>query len=165
MGKGLLAVAYLPHGTMTLDPNREDLPNRQRVQALHSCCKQIGERIAALKPDLLVLLTPHGLMVQQSLNIYQPGVMHTKASGNAEWNGEWSDFQVDVPLNGRASEDLYRYLRANMSHVEGMLAFAGLSVPMRWGEVVPLHFVLSSFVEHRPELVIIAQPAKGVTGT
>ncbi len=173
---GLIGVAYLPHGTMLLDPNREDLPDG--VQSLHSSCMKISEKIAEINPDLIILLTPHGINLHQSINIYQPGVSNSKASGNAEWNNQWRDYSVDVSLDGETCQDLYLYLKQRLSKVEGMLSFGGLSAPLRWGEVVPLYFALhqlalktetnTSILKHisiqsRPKIIIIAQPAKGCT--
>jgi aromatic ring-opening dioxygenase LigB subunit len=173
---GLIGVAYLPHGTMLLDPNREDLPDG--AKSLHSSCMKISEKIAELNPDLILLLTPHGINLHQAINIYQPGISDSKASGNAEWNNQWIDYSVDVKLAGETCQDLYLYLKQRLSRVEGMLSFGGLSVPLRWGEVVPLYFALhqlvsktksnSSTLKHisiqsKPKIIIIAQPTKGVT--
>ncbi|CAF0783351.1 unnamed protein product [Rotaria sordida] len=174
---GLIGVAYLPHGTMLLDPNREDLPNG--VKSLHLTCMKISEKIAELNPDLIILLTPHGINLHQAINIYQPGVLDSTASGNAEWNNNWIDYSVDVKLDGETCQDLYLYLKQNLQRVEGMLAFCGFNVPLRWGEVVPLYFTLYQLVlktktnnnstlknisiQSKPKVIIIAQPMKGTT--
>lgn len=173
---GLIGVAYLPHGTMLLDPDHEELPHG--VHSLYSSCTAISEKIAELNPDILILLTPHGINLHQAINIYQPGQSNCKASGNAEWNNNWTEYSVDVKLDGENSQDLYLYLRKQLSRVEGMLAFAGLSVPLRWGEVVPLYFALHQSVSKlennhttlkhvsvssRPKVIIIAQPTEGTT--
>ncbi len=173
---GLIGVAYLPHGTMTLDPNREDLPHG--AKSLHSTCMKISDKIAELNPDLIILLTPHGINLHQAINVYQPGVLNSKASGNAEWNDNWTDYSVEVKLDGETCQDLYLYLKERLTRVEGMLSFAGLSTPLRWGEVVPLYFALhqlavktemnNSILKHvslrlQPKIIIIAQPNKGTT--
>lgn len=174
---GLIGVAYLPHGAMLLDPNRDDLPDG--VKSLHSSCMNISKKIAELNPDLIILLTPHGINLHQAINIYQPGVLNSKANGNAEWNSQWSDYSIQVSLDGETCQDLYKYLKQQLPRVEGMLSFAGLSVPMRWGEVVPLYFALHHLastrdtnnstlkqisVQSNPKVIIIAQPARGTTG-
>ncbi len=173
---GLIGVAYLPHGTMLLDPNREDLPDG--VQSLYSTCMKISEKIAELNPDLVLLLTPHGINLHQAINIYQPGVPNSEASGNAEWNNQWIDYSVNVSLDGETCQDLYLYLKQRLPQVQRMLSFAGLSAPLRWGEVVPLYFALHQLalkteektsalkhisIQSRPKIIIIAQPGKGTT--
>ena len=165
---GLIGIAYLPHGTMILDPLRADLP--KDAASLHSSCLKISEKIASLQPDLLILLTPHGLNLHHAFNIYQPGVSDGRASGTAQWNSEWTNYSVDVELDGAASQDLYSYLKQNQVNAQGMLAFGGLSAPLRWGEVVPLYFAFHHWtlndvsLRPRPKVVLIAQPARGSTG-
>lgn len=176
-GGGLIAVAYLPHGTMLLDPLRHDLPTG--AEALHSTCMKISEKISTLNPDLVILLTPHGLNLHQAINVYQPGVESSRASGNAQWNNQWTDYSVDVSLDNEGSRDLYLFLKQRLPRVEGTLAFGGLSTPLRWGEVVPLYFALHQIaskmqigssplkevkIQSHPKVIIIAQPSKGVTG-
>ncbi|CAF2530083.1 unnamed protein product [Rotaria sp. Silwood2] len=173
---GLIGVAYLPHGTMLLDPNREDLPDD--VNSLYLSCMKISEKISELNPDLIILLTPHGINLHQAINIYQPAVTNSRASGNAEWNNNWTDYSVDVSLDGETCQDLYLYLKESLPRVDGMLAFCGLSVPLRWGEVVPLYFALYQLalkiqtnnctqkhisIQSKPKVIIIAQPMKGTT--
>jgi len=173
---GLIGIAYLPHGTMLLDPNLKDLPDG--AQSIHLSCMKISEKIAELNPDLIILLTPHGINLHQVINIYQPGESNSKASGNAEWNNNWTDYSVDVSLDGKISRDLYLYLKQRLPKVEGMLSFGGLSTPLRWGEVVPLYFALHQLalkretnasrlkhisIQSQPKIIIIAQPAKGTT--
>lgn len=175
---GLIGIAYLPHGTMLLDPNREDLPTI--TKSLHSTCMEISGKIAELNPDLLILLTPHGINIHQSINIYQPGISNCQANGNAQWNEQWTDYRVDVDLDGVASQEIYLYLKERLSNVQGMLSFGGISTPLRWGEVVPLYFALHQLalqnkdirnddqlkhvsIRSKPKVVIIAQPGKGVT--
>jgi aromatic ring-opening dioxygenase LigB subunit len=173
---GLIGVTYLPHGTMLLDPHRADLPAAARD--LHACCMKISETIEKLQPDLVIILTPHGINLHQAFNVYQPGVSGCRASGTAEWNEQWTDYNVNVTLDGQTSLELYSYLKERLPRVEGMLSFAGLSVPLRWGEVVPLYFALHQLasktqatdtllkkvsIQSSPRLVIIAQPMKGTT--
>ena len=159
---------------MLLNPDREDLPSD--AKSLHLSCMKISEKIAELNPDLLILLTPHGINLRQAINVYQPGVSCCKATGNAEWNNEWIDYSVDVTLDDEASQDFYSYLKQRLSGVQTMICFAGLSVPLRWGEVVPLYFALHQIalktetnastlkhisVQSRPKVIIIAQPLGG----
>jgi hypothetical protein len=59
---GLVAIAYMPHGTMLLDADGSSRAERPAsVQPLREACVAIAQSIAALKPDLIVLSTPHGV--------------------------------------------------------------------------------------------------------
>lgn len=175
---GLIGIAYLPHGTMLLDLTREDLPDG--VKSLHSCCMKISEKIAQLNPDLIILLTPHGINLHQAFNIYQPAMSNCNAYGNAEWNHQWMDYNVNIELDGDSSQDLYLHLKNKLPNIQRMASFGGLSTPLRWGEVVPLYFALHQLaskketnstrlkqisIQSPPKIVIIAQPAKGTTSS
>ena len=156
----LVGVAFLPHGTMILDPTRPDLPAPARI--LHSHCMAIGSRIAALSPTLFLLSTSHGLMLQQSAAIYQPYIPNATAEGSSEWKEQWADYRVKVRLDGDESGRLLQHLRAKHEEsatrsdseaerlpVEALVCFAGLSTPLRWGETVPLHFALHDILKQQ----------------
>ena len=150
---GLVGVTFLPHGTMTLDPNRTDLPHGARD--LHTHCMSISTGIAQLKPDLILLSTPHGLSLHRSAAIYQPYIDST-AQGTCEWKEQWTEYGVKVRLNGQRSGELLSFLQRRRVEgegdeeervrVEGLISFAGLSTPLRWGEAVPLYFALHDLV-------------------
>ena len=146
---GLVGVTFLPHGTMTLDPTRNDLPDG--ATSLHHHCMAISARIAALRPDLILLSTPHGLALHRSAAVYQP-LIETVAQGSCEWKEQWTEYGVKVRLDGQRSGELLTFLQRRRREgegeeeervrAEGLTAFAGLSTPLRWGETVPLYFAL-----------------------
>lgn len=176
--KGLVGVAYLPHGAMILDPGLNDLPNG--AQQLNDSCMKISHRISQIEPDLVVLLTPHGIKIHHAFNVYQVRAGTSRANGDASWNGRWNDYQVNVELDNDQAKKLYSYLKENVPNVHGTVTFAGLSTPLRWGEVIPLYFTLVSFasknatannvpeksiyVKGSPKVIIISQPERGCTG-
>ena len=188
---GLVGVTFLPHGTMTLDPTRTDLPNG--ATDLHDRCMAISARIAALKPDLILLSTPHGLSMHRSAAVYQPYIVAT-AQGTCEWKEQWTEYGVKVRLDGQRSGELLEFLQRKRREgegeeeervrVEGLVSFAGLSTPLRWGETVPLYFALHDLVSAAstasppaaapsrlldataaalPSVVVLSQPRVGLT--
>ena len=60
----IVGCAILPHGSMVLDPAREGLP--EGVAEITNGCRAVGECVAAWEPELVVLLTPHGLSASKS---------------------------------------------------------------------------------------------------
>jgi len=100
--------------------------------------KKAAEQIVALQPDLLLLITPHGIGVKSAPTIY----LNESAAGNAEWLGEWTEFQVkDIKLDSNHSQELLNYLHIHGVDVDGLITFSQYgSTPLRWGEVVPLWF-------------------------
>ncbi|KAJ3175646.1 hypothetical protein HK101_010621 [Irineochytrium annulatum] len=137
---------------MTLDPSRTDLP--VGAVPLHNACRQASKRVAASRPDCIVILTPHGLALSGSAAI----LLNPTASGNAEWNGYWKNYNVDVRLSG-GSGALVESMQKQGMKVEGLTAFSKTSAPLRWGEVVPIHFLL----ECNPdvEFIVISPPSPG----
>jgi len=49
-----------------------------------------GKMVADMKPDLVILNSPHGVALSDALGIY----ISDTANGNALWNDEWSEFTV-----------------------------------------------------------------------
>jgi len=52
----------------------------------------VAKDIAALQADLYIVHTPHGIGLSDAYAVYG----NTHASGNALWNGHWSEFQVEI---------------------------------------------------------------------
>ena len=156
---GLVSVGYFPHGTMSLDASAPGLP--EGSVNLHNAMKKVAERLVESDAELIILSTPHGLNLTSSLGIYMNGT----ASGSAEWNGNWTEFNVDVQLNLEAAKDLYEHLtdslQSNELGVEGISFFSGCDAKLRWGEVVPLWFIEQAFKSSNkkpPKYIIISQP-------
>jgi len=86
-------------------------------------------------------------------------------SGSAEWNEEWKEFQVELKINVPLASSLLDFLRNHNAPADGITFFSGLSAPLRWGEVVPTHFIVNegrgkseSEKPTDPEFVIITPP-------
>lgn len=60
----VLAAAILPHGDIALDPDRDQGLNatqRSRARELQAAAHQAGHRLAAARPELVLLTSPHGI--------------------------------------------------------------------------------------------------------
>jgi len=159
---GLVSVSFLPHGTMILDRDRPDLPST--VPELRQAMIEASQLIASSHPDLILVSTPHGFNLCDSMTIYQPSNSNNViASGTGEWNGEWKNFGVKVHINAPAAQDLLEFMKElqlqqekhqykPVFKVEGLAMFGRMSIPLRWGEVVPLYFVLQSLYNQQNQL-------------
>lgn len=70
----LMACAVLPHSPMVLsvdDPDSPPIPDGLRE--MHAGCTEVVERIARCVPELIVLLTPHGIPVNVAGKSGKPG--------------------------------------------------------------------------------------------
>ena len=74
----LLATAILPHSPMLLapdDPNpKPDIPIPEGLVDVHEGCKKVVETLARCQPELIVLLTPHGIPVNVMGKSGKPGM-------------------------------------------------------------------------------------------
>ena len=163
---GIVSCLILPHGTMTFDGNpNSGSPTTERVKviselqrrdcnALFAAYSKAAEAVKATSPDVIVLNTPHGMCLSGAVGVYLNG----RAKGNAEWNGQWTEFEVDVALDTDLSRKLLDHLQNDGISAEGVTAFTMCEMPLRWGEVIPLYF-LQDLTRAGVKVVIIAHGA------
>ena len=126
---------------------------RRDCNALFAACSKAAELAKATSPDVIVLNTPHGMSLSRTVGVY----LNTTAKGNAEWNGQWTEFEVDIALDTDLSTKLLDHLQSDGVAAEGIFAFA--EAPLRWGEVIPLYF-LQDFTKAGVKVVITGNPIK-----
>ena len=116
------------------------------------------ERIASLKPDIVILHTPHGISLSKSVGIY----MNSIAKGNALWNGKWDEFGVEIPLDTDLALKIIQHFEEDGIDAQGVNSFARTEAPLRWGEVVPLWYLEQQFKksDQQPKYVILSQSMK-----
>jgi aromatic ring-opening dioxygenase LigB subunit len=131
----LVGAAILPHGTMILDPARPELP--EGSAELHAACQKAAAAVAAMEPELIVLHTPHGLSLGSNLGVY----LNPTAAGNGSWMGSWSEYSVSVRLAANRAKELLSVLQSKGHAADGIAAFGNFDAPLRWAEVVPIHFM------------------------
>ena len=66
----LIGSLVLPHGDFSLDPSLVNYENGSK--ALHDAAVQLGQRVVdELKPDVILLTTPHGMALERDIAVYQ----------------------------------------------------------------------------------------------
>jgi aromatic ring-opening dioxygenase LigB subunit len=150
----------LPHGAITLDPTN---CNPKLTKQENTSCEQLNQsiqlaskKLKEMNPDIIILSTPHGISLENDFGIY----MNQKAKGNAEWLGEYSQFEVSVTLESEVANQLKQYLKDRECNVQGISSFT-VSEPaiLRWGEVIPLWFIQKELDEN-VKYVIMSQPMR-----
>jgi aromatic ring-opening dioxygenase LigB subunit len=132
----LSSIFILPHGSIILDPLKEGISYDTIL--LHNEMKHIGDIIKQTDPEIVFLLTPHGICLSNDYGIYA----NKGAKGTAEWEGEYDNFEVEINLDQDTSINLFDFLKQHQIDVSTITSFAGsLDIPLRWGEVVPLWFL------------------------
>ncbi|XP_028415640.1 uncharacterized protein LOC114539004 [Dendronephthya gigantea] len=165
----LVGAVILPHGTMSFDgqgsessvkscrDRHEGLPKDLQVQlsGLFDATTKACEEISELKPDIVMLHTPHGISLSKSIGIY----MNNVAKGNALWNGKWDEFKVEVPIDTELATKIVEHFEEDEIDAQGVNSFARTEAPLRWGEVVPLWYLEREFKKSKqqPKYVILSQ--------
>ena len=126
---------------------------RRDCNALFAACSKAAELARATSPDVIVLNTPHGMCLSRAVGVY----LNARAKGNAEWNGQWTEFEVDIALDTDLSKKLLDHLLSDSVAAEGITAFTVCEMPLRWGEVIPLYF-LQDFTKAGVKVVITSNP-------
>ena len=139
----------LPHGTMVFDGGEagyspsaaqriDTLPESIKgdCQTLFRAACAAADMAKATKPDVIFLNTPHGICMPNAHCVY----LNSSAKGNAEWNGQWMEYDINITLDSKLAKAFLEHLQTDNIPAEGMLAFGICEAPLRWGEVVPLWF-------------------------
>ncbi|XP_065193614.1 uncharacterized protein LOC135824823 isoform X2 [Sycon ciliatum] len=98
---------------------------------------EMAREIAALDVEVLVLLTPHGLSLNKDIGVY----LNAEADGTAEWNKQWTEFEVKTELSRTRSTELLEAWQSDGVSAQGLMAFSDLRAPLAWAEVIPLWFI------------------------
>ena len=146
----IVGAFILPHGAMILNPNKKGL-SKQAIN-LHTHMKKAVKIIEDLHPEVIFLTTPHSIALSNDFGLY----LNQGANGNAEWNGEYQDFSVEVKINQELSIQLLDFLYEKETAIHGISTFSPtVNAPLRWGEVVPLWFLKE--LSSNPEYIILSQ--------
>ncbi len=131
----LSAAFIVPHGALILDA----LPSHKDGRyELHQAMIQVANNIAILNPDVILVTSPHGISLSNNFGIY----INKSAQGTAEWEGEYQKYQIQVDIDLEFTEELHTYLQSNKQPISKITAYSqGVSIPLRWGESVPLWFL------------------------
>ena len=112
-----------------------------------------------------IISTPHGLAAASEYSVY----CNKEAKGTAEWNGEFEEYRASVHLDGEFSLAFVEKMNgACRARFVGLTCFStACEAPLRWGEVVPIHFVERAFQRSQqrrqmPMFCVLCLPTKRV---
>ena len=107
----------------------------------------MGSKLEALKPDVIVIINPHGFRVSNAMNI----AITEKAT--AEWAPDVKlDFDVDQELANAIADQADEMSVPVVRYIYGASGGEACYVPLDWGAVVPLYFMGHRFTP-KPKLV------------
>ena len=168
----LVGAAVMPHGDFAYDPTlfqryADYDPNATRISYdLFRGSKQVGDYIASLNPDTIVVTTPHGLETDWDLGIYSNQQLKGTATVGRDLDESYcstagckfpeytvkSLVRGDIEL-GRAIGGALSKRNANSTSILGWNDV--IPLPMHWGEVLPLGLIPTNGTS---KVVIIGLP-------
>ncbi|MHA2249714.1 MAG: DODA-type extradiol aromatic ring-opening family dioxygenase [Candidatus Kariarchaeaceae archaeon] len=137
----LHSLLLLPHG-MQIIPDLEQ-PYNEQFRSIHNAMKDIQKQMELDPPDLIILVTPHGLALDDQYLIYQhseyqgffyevseESVVHGKVKYVRHWQGD-----------SRSAEDLlHAFKEADLPSQALIQGYSEYPLTLAWGETVPLHY-------------------------
>eukprot|EP00884_Botryococcus_braunii_P011358 jgi/Botrbrau1/20222/Bobra.31_1s0019.1 len=154
----------LPHGGIAIGPQHfkpKDPNAKKQAQKLHEACVLAGQTISSLAPDTIVLSTPHGIADLDRFALY----LNPQGKGSADTDNcacPTCCYEVSVKLDVELAQLLLTQLRG--ANLTGLSAFgppgqSDEAMPLKWGEVIPLHFVGQPTLD-LTKVVILSQPSR-----
>ncbi len=141
---GLAFACITPHGSMLIPLLRAK--DAERAVATRLAMEELGRRVAATKPETLVLVTPHGHRIDYCFSLLHNKRVQGTLDPEPESGGVsfTLTFEVDRELNNAIVEEAHG-LEVPVSRVYyGVDDDTNFSMPLDWGALVPLWFLATS---------------------
>jgi aromatic ring-opening dioxygenase LigB subunit len=140
----VVSVIVLPHGGTLLDLSQATTPEGSAAaEALSIGALATGQDALASKPELVVIITPHGFSDEESILLY----------GTPTAQGSWGNFHASLHVDTETTHELSSYLNQH-SYPTRLLHSKDIHEPilLKWAEVIP--WVLLGSPTDTPALII-----------
>lgn len=151
---GLVAACIAPHGDLAI-PEACPPGSASLAAATQAGMRELARRVDAAEPDVVVVLTPHGIHVERQLAVVVAG----RLAGALE---EAPGVALDVPVDRDLALAIVGELRAAGLPAVGV-SYGGNDpteavMPLDWGSLIPLWYLGGRMTPPRP--VVIVAPAR-----
>ncbi len=150
---GLTFACIAPHGSMIIPLLRAR--DAEKAGATRRAMEELGRRVAATKPETLVVVTPHGHRIDQCFSLLHNKRVQGTLDPEPDSGGMsfTLTFEVDKELNNAIVEEA-QGLEVPASRVYYAVEDDDhFSMPLDWGALVPLWF-LGASLDPQPNVVI-----------
>ncbi|GCD08863.1 hypothetical protein Ctaglu_04860 [Clostridium tagluense] len=141
MGK-IIAFYTMPHPPIIIpEVGRGE---EKKIKNTYDACARIGGEIAELKPEVIIVVTPHGTMFSDAIALS----FESSISGNLKQFGASKvsmNFEIDMDLTGKI---MIKARENNIPTVEVSTSFLkkyGREYELDHGSIVPLYFVVDKY--------------------
>jgi len=162
----VIGAAFLPHGDFCFDPSLVGGANG--TTALRAAAAAVGDRVAAARPDVVFLSTPHGEAADVPFLFLDADVARGTAEIGLDLDRDCAygcyeaALPVDVQVARNVTRDAVDALRRRGLDVVELNSFQDLEpAALRWGETIPLSFLNATLNSTR--LVVLGQPTRRQT--
>jgi len=140
----LIYACIAPHAGDLIPETVED---QNIVARTRRSMNEMGARLQALSPDVIVIVNPHGFRVQNALSI------SIAERATSDWSPDVKlEFEMDVPLAQAIADEADKMNLPVVRYIYGASGGPDCFIPLDWGAVVPLYFMGHHF-EPKPKLV------------
>ncbi len=151
---GIVSACIAPHGDLAI-PEACAAEAAASAVATQAGMRELGRRLADADPDVVIVLTPHGIHVERHFAVIVSG----RLAGALE---EAPAVALDVPVDRDLALAIVETLRAGGMPAVGV-SFGGNDpseavVPLDWGTLVPLWYLGGRREPPRP--VVVVAPAR-----
>ena len=151
-----------------MDPryfNTTNATAKAQAWLVHDAAVKVGRQIDDLKPDTIVLSTPHGIASPEDFIFY----LSPKGSGFSDTDNCACPpccYNLSVAMDTDGTKMLVSTLKFEKENVSYLSAFGppgseDVPFPLRWGEVVPLYFTKNALSQSKA--IILSQPSRRYT--
>ena len=153
-GAGLVFACIAPHGSLAI-PEACSPDEANLATATQAGMIELGHRLDAADPDVVIVLTPHGIHVDGHLAVAVAG----RASGVLE---ETPEVGLDLPVDRELALSILRELATAGLPAVGV-SYGGNDpaaavMPLDWGSLIPLWYLGGR--RDPPLPVVIVAPAR-----
>ena len=125
----------------------ETIEDQNIVAATRQSMYAMGSKLEALKPEVIVIVNPHGFRVSNAMSI----AITEKAT--AEWAPDVKlDFDIDQEVAHAIADQADGMSVPVVRYIYGASGGEACYVPLDWGAVVPLYFMGHRFAS-KPKIV------------
>lgn len=146
---GIVYACITPHGGEILPEIGGNLPT---ILELRASMEELGRRMKDHRPDVIIVVTPHGLRLEGYNAVVT--AEYSRGSMQGPHGTAVADFHCDRELArtivGRTREAGIPVVGCNYGALEG----PGSNVAMDWGALIPLYY-FGARDEKRPDIVLI----------
>ena len=140
----LIHACIAPHAGDLIPETVED---KNKVTLTRKSMYEIGTRLESLKPEVIVIVNPHGFRAQGALSV------SVAERAVADWAPDVKlDFEMDSALAHAIADKATEMNVPVVKYIYGASSGPECFIPLDWGAVVPLYFMGHRFIP-KPKLV------------